>query len=78
MKMRRHHNNKGFRQIQRGRTRDQVERMAKRLGVPIEANSLSRQKGVAIMKGEPIDPMEREAAGLPAFQNPASSPKEHQ
>ncbi len=31
MKNRRHHNNKGTRQIQRGKTQDQVEAMAKRI-----------------------------------------------
>ena len=30
---RRHHNNKGIRQIQRGKTEVQVRQMAKRLGV---------------------------------------------
>jgi len=34
MKERRHHNNKGFRQIQRGKTEKQVMLMAKRLGIP--------------------------------------------
>jgi hypothetical protein len=34
MKTRRHHNNKGYRRIKRGKTRDQVEHMARRLGVP--------------------------------------------
>ena len=31
MKERRHTNNKGYRQIKRGKTRDQVRRMAKKL-----------------------------------------------
>ena len=31
MKGRKHHNNKGLRQIQRGKTADQVEDMAKRI-----------------------------------------------
>ena len=34
MKTRRHHNNKGSRQIKRGRTVDQVKRIARKLGVP--------------------------------------------
>lgn len=34
MKTRRHHNNKGLRQIQRGRTRKQVERIRRRLKIP--------------------------------------------
>lgn len=34
MKSRRHHNNKGSRQIKRGKTADQVKRMAKKLKVP--------------------------------------------
>lgn len=33
MKMRRHHNNKGTRKIRRGKTYDEVRRMAKRLGI---------------------------------------------
>ena len=35
MKARRHHNTDGRRQIQRGRTRTQVERIARLLGVPL-------------------------------------------
>ena len=35
MKMRRHHNNTGERRIRRGRTREDVERMSKRLKVPL-------------------------------------------
>lgn len=37
MKTRRHHNTTGLRQIRRGRTREQVAAMAKRLGVPYGA-----------------------------------------
>jgi hypothetical protein len=33
MKRRRHHNNKGTRQIKRGKTTEQLKRIAKRLGV---------------------------------------------
>lgn len=33
MKCRKHHNNKGLRQIKRGRTLQQVKRIAQRLGV---------------------------------------------
>lgn len=33
MKTRRHHNNKGFRQIRRGKTKDQVRQIASRLGL---------------------------------------------
>jgi hypothetical protein len=39
MKTRRHHNNRGARQIKRGRTRRQVEEIAKRLGVPYGSRS---------------------------------------
>jgi len=35
MSDRRHHNNTGLRQIQRGKTRTQVEHIAKRLGIPV-------------------------------------------
>lgn len=34
MRTRRHHNTKGVRQIRRGKTRAQVEHIAKRIGVP--------------------------------------------
>lgn len=34
MKSRKHHNNTGYRQIKRGKTREQVKRIAKRLGIP--------------------------------------------
>lgn len=33
MKKRRHHNNKGLRQIKRGKTSTQVEHMCRRLGL---------------------------------------------
>lgn len=33
MKFRRHHNNKGYRQIKNGRTIKQAERIAKKLGI---------------------------------------------
>jgi hypothetical protein len=34
VKNRRHHNNKGLRQIKRGKTREQIERIAHKLGIP--------------------------------------------
>ena len=34
MKTRRHHNNKGHRQIKRGKTAEQVKRIARKLRVP--------------------------------------------
>lgn len=37
MKVRRHHNTTGLRQVKRGKTRGQVKRMAKRLGIPYGA-----------------------------------------
>lgn len=40
MKTRRHHNNKGYRQIKRGKTFDQVRAMARRLGVPFGSCAL--------------------------------------
>lgn len=36
MKTRRHHNNRGDRQVRTGKTRDQVDRIARRLGVPVK------------------------------------------
>lgn len=35
MKKRRHHNTKGVRQIQRGKTEKQVQRIARKLGIPV-------------------------------------------
>lgn len=40
MKTRRHHNNSGFRQIKRGKTRSQVAAIARRLGIPLKRASL--------------------------------------
>lgn len=34
MKTRRHHNNKGLRQIKRGKTEEQLKRICKKLGLP--------------------------------------------
>jgi len=34
VKTRRHHNNTGLRQIKRGKVREQVRAIAKRLGIP--------------------------------------------
>ena len=34
IKTRRHHNNKGYRQIKEGKTIDQVKKIAKKLGIP--------------------------------------------
>lgn len=42
MKDRSHHNNRGTRQIQRGRTRNQVRAMARRLGVAYGRTSAHR------------------------------------
>ena len=44
MKRRRHHNNKGTRQIRRGKTHDQVARIARRLGVPLRIGNRVRTK----------------------------------
>lgn len=41
MKFRRHHNNNGLRQIKRGKTREQVKRIAVRLGLPSYATCMS-------------------------------------
>lgn len=37
MKTRKHHNNKGLRQIKNGKTYEQVKRVAKKLGIPFAA-----------------------------------------
>lgn len=37
IKVRRHHNNKGLRQIKRGNTAFEAKRMAKRLGIPFRS-----------------------------------------
>lgn len=44
MKFRRHHNNKGSRKIRRGKTYDEVRRMAQRLGLPF-GNIMERRRG---------------------------------
>lgn len=49
--MRRHHNTDGRRQIQRGRTRDQVERIARRLGIPMNTTHGDGSKLVADCAG---------------------------
>lgn len=36
-KVRRHHNRSGLRQVKRGKTREQVREMARRLGIPYGA-----------------------------------------
>ena len=41
--MRRHHNNKGYRQIQRGRTREWADRMERKLGLKYEIGEKERQ-----------------------------------
>jgi outer membrane protein assembly factor BamE (lipoprotein component of BamABCDE complex) len=43
MKTRRHHNNKGLRQVKRGKTRDQVAAIAKRLGIPLQRATEERR-----------------------------------
>lgn len=40
MKTRRHHNNKGFRQIKRGKTFDQVKAMCRRLKLPFSPKTI--------------------------------------
>jgi hypothetical protein len=42
MKLRRHHNNKGYRQIKRGKTTDQVRRMARKLKLPFYIEKSAR------------------------------------
>ena len=41
MKERRHHNNDGRRQIARGKTRDQVREIARRLGIPFSTGRVA-------------------------------------
>lgn len=48
MKARRHHNNKGYRQIKRGKTRDQVERIARRLKIPYVTRKEKEDKEIEI------------------------------
>lgn len=49
MKTRRHHNNKGSRQIKKGKTVEQVKRIAKKLGIPY-----GRRASSALGEGEKI------------------------
>jgi hypothetical protein len=44
MRTRKHHNNKGYRQIKEGRTVRQVECMAKRLGVGLTIKEIIRKR----------------------------------
>lgn len=44
MKLRRHHNNKGTRQIKRGRTAAQLKAMCKRLGLPFRNRPAKREE----------------------------------
>jgi hypothetical protein len=48
VKTRRHHNNKGVRQVRRGRTVEQVKRIARRVGVPFNAEA-QRSKGAEVL-----------------------------
>lgn len=41
MKTRRHHNNKGYRQIKRGKTATQLKHMCRRLGLPYKEPKIS-------------------------------------
>ena len=43
MKTRKHHNNKGDRQIRRGKTREQVKRIAQKLGIRYETKEGGRK-----------------------------------
>jgi len=54
MKLRRHSNNTGYRQIQRGQTRKQVARIAKRLGIPI-GGTMEKQWLVYDERANPLD-----------------------
>lgn len=38
--MRRHHNNKGYRQIKNGKTAKQVQHIAKKLGIPYKTEDV--------------------------------------
>lgn len=51
---RRHHNNEGRRQIRRGHTREQVNRMAGRLGVPAVGTRLIIVNGRPVGYREPV------------------------
>ncbi len=53
---RRHHNTDGRRQVQLGRTREQVEHIALRLGIPMHAEVLAQARAAAVLlKQEPED-----------------------
>lgn len=44
MQERRHHNNTGYRQIKNGKTRDQIEVIGKKLGIPVRPSKNSLKK----------------------------------
>ncbi len=53
MKTRRHHNNKGVRQIQTGAARKKLEKIAKKLGIPFKGSEYdSRNQKKDSTKGE--------------------------
>ena len=55
---RRHHNTKGVRQVRRGKTRTQVERIAKRLGIPYGDTEQSGENASATVTGDSGDPQD--------------------
>lgn len=61
-KQRRHHNNKGYRQIKRGRTREQVREIARRLNIPYQFDAQP-----ALMQIERMQRDERFAWALDAL-----------
>lgn len=63
MKLRRHHNNKGYRQIRNGSTRKFIERLARSLGVPVRG---SANTGPVAGREKPV--RANQQAGLPTRQ----------
>src|SRR5262245_6439229 len=55
MRDRRHHNNTGLRQIHRGKTRDQVERIAKRLGIPYAFEADGPTSEASAARGDAVE-----------------------
>lgn len=72
MKRRRHHNNKGLRQIKRGKTYAQVKRMAKRLGLRMKWST--RTDGMSEFSGEARECRGRVLVLLTAPVTPTSGP----
>lgn len=63
MRTRRHHNNTGYRQIRRGKTRDYVRAMALRLGLQYGRHPIHEREDQTVQQceGQPVHESEDQA-----------------